>query len=281
MNALEIRGLTRKFKDFTLGPLDLTLPGGCVLGLIGENGAGKTTLLRLILQMLKKDGGSVRVLGRDEKELDGIREDLGVVPDATGLPLSFNALEMDRMLAGIHKAWDEEKFFSLIKAFDLPEKKPFKDYSRGMRQKMCIAAALSHDPKLLLLDEPTGGLDPLARDQVMEMLEDYTRSEERSVLISSHIVSDLERLCDYVAFLHKGRLLLVEEKDRLQEELALFLGTAEELDALPKGAVQGVKHTPYGERALVRRDRMPEGAALSSVGVEEMFLLLTKEGEKR
>ena len=155
------------------------------------------------------------------------------------------------------------------------DKKQYKDYSTGMKMKLCIAVALAHHPKLLLLDEATNGLDPVVRDEVTDLLLDFARDENHSILISSHIVSDLEKLCDTIAFLHKGRLLLCEEKDALREEYALWHGTAAQLAALDT-PVYGKRVTPYGAEALVRRDAMPAGAELAPVSIEELFVLMVK-----
>lgn len=221
MNALEIRGLTKRRGDFALQGLDLTLPAGCIMGLIGENGAGKSTAIRLILNGLRRDGGTIAVYGKDNRALTALeREDIGVVLDEVGLPEYMNAQQIGCMMAGIFTRWQPEVYRDYLRRLALPEDKPFKDFSRGMRMRLGLAAALSHQPKLLLLDEATSGLDRWCRDDILTILSDFTRDEEHAVLISSHIVSDLEKICDYIAFLHRGRLLLCEEKDRLTENTA-------------------------------------------------------------
>ena len=276
MNALELQGLTKHYKDFTLGPLDLTLPGGTICGLIGENGAGKSTTIRLILDMVQRDGGTVTILGRDSRTASvRTREEIGVVLGSEGIPLCLNAAQAGKVMAGIYRNWDAAAYAELCQKFGLPDKKQYKDYSTGMKMKLCIAVALAHHPKLLLLDEATNGLDPVVRDEVTDLLLDFTRDENHSILISSHIVSDLEKLCDIIAFLHKGRLLLCEEKDALREEYALWHGTAAQLAALD-AQVYGKRVTPYGVEALVRRDAMPAGAELAPVSIEELFVLMVK-----
>ena len=240
MNALELRGLTKHYKDFTLGPLDLTLPGGTICGLIGENGAGKSTTIKLILDMLQRDGGTVTILGRDNRtDLVHTKEEIGVVLGSEGIPLCLNAVQAGKVMAGIYHNWDAAAYAELCRKFGLPDKKQYKDYSTGMKMKLCIAVALAHHPKLLLLDEATNGLD------------------------------------DTIAFLHKGRLLLCEEKDALREEYALWHGTAAQLAALDT-RVYGKRVTPYGVEALVRRDAMPAGAELAPVSIEELFVLMVK-----
>ena len=276
MNALEIHGLTKRRGDFLLQGLELTLPAGCIMGLIGENGAGKSTTIRLILNGLRRDGGTIAVYGKDNRAMTALdREDIGVVLDEVGLPEYMNAQQIGRMMAGIFTHWQPEAYAGYLRRLALPEDKPFRDFSRGMKMKQGLAVALSHQPKLLLLDEATSGLDPVVRDEVTDLLLDFARDENHSILISSHIVSDLEKLCDTIAFLHKGRLLLCEEKDALREEYALWHGTAAQLAALD-AQVYGKRVTPYGAEALVRRDAMPAGAELAPVSIEELFVLMVK-----
>ena len=186
MNALELRGLTKHYKDFTLGPLDLTLPGGTICGLIGENGAGKSTTIRLILDMVQRDGGTVTILGRDSRTASvRSKEEIGVVLGSDGIPLCLNAVEVGKVMAGIYRNWDAGDYTAFCRKFDLPPDKKYKDYSAGMQRKLCIAVALAHHPKLLLLDEATNGLDPVVRDEVTDLLLDFARDENHSILISS------------------------------------------------------------------------------------------------
>lgn len=275
MNALEIRGLTKRRGDFALQGLDLTLPAGCIMGLIGENGAGKSTTIRLILNGLRRDGGTIAVYGKDNRAMTALdREDIGVVLDEVGLPEYMNAQQIGRMMAGIFSHWQPEAYRDYLRRLALPEDKPFKDFSRGMRMRLGLAAALSHQPKLLLLDEATSGLDPVVRDDILTILSDFTRDEEHAVLISSHIVSDLEKICDYIAFLHRGRLLLCEEKDRLTEEYGILRGTTEGIEP---AAVCGQRATPYGTEYLLRRSAVPAGVPLGQVNIEDLFVFMAKE----
>ena len=195
MNALEIKNLTKTFPGFTLDNLNLTLPSGCVMGLIGENGAGKSTTIRLILDMLHSDSGTVTILGRDNREnIRLTKEEVGVVLDEVGIPECLNTRQLGSIMARTFRNWDSAEYSRLLQKLQLPEDKSFREFSRGMKMKLGIAIAMSHNAKLLLLDEPTGGLDPVVRDEVVEMFSDFTRDESHSILISSHIVSDLEKL---------------------------------------------------------------------------------------
>ena len=280
MNAIEVRGLTKAYRDFTLNGLSFELPEGCILGLVGENGAGKTTTMRLLLGMTKPDGGEASVLGTEiSADLTPVKEELGVVLDEPGIPWCMTAQQAGKMLAGLYKSWDAAAYDALLKKLTVPVNKPYQELSRGNRMKLGIAMALAHHPKLLLLDEPTSGLDPVVRDEVVSLLSDFTREEDHAILISSHIVSDLEKLCDYIAFLHKGKLMLLEEKDRLLEEYAFLRCEQAELEKLDPAAVIGKKESPYGVSAIVRRDALPAGAALSPVTLEELFVFMVKEGE--
>lgn len=277
MNALEIRGSTKHFADFTLDDLNLTLPGGCILGLIGENGAGKSTTIRLILGMLHADSGTVTVLGRDSRENPVLtKQDIGVVLDEVGIPECMTPKQVGKVMANVFLHWNAETYQGLLARFSLPENKKFKEFSKGMKMKLGLAVALSHEAKLLILDEATGGLDPVVRDEVVDMLAEFTRDETHAILISSHIVSDLEKLCDYVAFLHKGKLLLCEEKDLLLSEYGILHCKPEEL---PEEGILHKKQNAYGVEAIVRRDAVKPETALSPISMEELFVFMSKEAK--
>ena len=278
MNALEIKGLYKKFDEFYLDHLDLTLPCGSIMGLIGENGAGKSTAIKLIAGMLSRDGGSVNILGKDDFD-DSVKEDLGIVPDEIGIPGCITAAEVGRIMEFSFNGWEAETYSNLLSRLSVPENVQFKNLSRGMKMKLGIAAAMSHGAKLLLLDEATSGLDPVVRDDLLDILCEFTRDEGHSVLISSHIVSDLEKICDYIAFLHKGKLLLFEEKDRLLEDYAMARVTEAELEALPKPAVRGTRRGKYGVEALVERRLVPSGAALEKPTLEDIIVFFAR-GDK-
>ena len=277
MNAIEIKGLKKNYSDFTLGPIDLTLPQGCIMGLIGENGAGKSTAIKAMLGMITA-GGSIRLLGKDiGGDAAALKQDIGVVPDEIGLPEMLHVGHVEKIMRDTFTNWRSDVFADYIKKFNLPEKKAFKTFSKGMKMKLGIAIALSHEAKLLILDEPTSGLDPLVRDEIVSILNDFTRDESRSILISSHIVSDLEKICDYIAFLHKGKLMLCEEKDRLLEQYGILHTTADVLNDLEEGAVIGKRVTEYGAEAIVSREKIPQTFETQPISVEELFVIMAKE----
>ena len=250
------------------------------MGLIGENGAGKSTTIRLILEMAQKDSGSIRVLGKDNTENIALtKEDLGVVLDEVGFPECLTPQQVGNIMKNTYRNWDPDVYKKYMKELSLPENKEFKEFSRGMKMKLGIAAALSHDPKLLILDEATSGLDPVIRDEVLDIFSEFTRDENHAVLMSSHIVSDLEKICDYIAFLHKGRLLLCEEKDRIMEEYGIFRCSADQLAELDPAAVKGKKESAYGVEAIVERDKVPAALQLSPVDIEQLFIFMVKEAD--
>ena len=277
-NVIEIRGLCKHYRDFSLDHLDLDLPAGCVLGLVGENGAGKSTTIRLIMDALERDGGTVSVLGVDNKSpaFMDVKQDVGVVLDETFVPEILSAKQLGRIMAGTFKNWKQDTYEGWLKRLDLPEDKRFKDYSRGMTMKLGIAAALSHGAKLLLLDEATGGLDPMVREELLEVFADFAAQDGHGVLLSSHIVSDLERICDYIAFLHKGKLVLCEEKDVLLDKYAVLKCTREQLANIPQEAVHGKRVGTYGVEALVERELVPNGLVLDRATLEDIILYMVK-----
>ena len=280
MNAIEINGLVKEYSGFRLGSLDLALPAGSIMGLVGENGAGKSTTIKLIMNAIKRDAGSVSVLGVDNQSraFPDIKEDIGVVLDEAYYPEVLNSRDVGCVMAKTYRHWEPDTYENYLQRFGLPQDKAFRDYSRGMKMKLAIAVALSHQAKLLILDEATSGLDPMVRDEILDIFNEYTRQEDRSILLSSHIVSDLEKICDYIAFLHKGQLLLCEEKDRLLEEYALVRLSRERLADLPENSVVGVESDPYGVRALVRRDMVPHDLPLEHTNLEDIILFLAKGG---
>ena len=284
MNAIELSHISKSFGDFAIRDLNLVVPSGTICGLVGENGAGKSTTIRLLMGALRPDSGTASVLGTDVSSpgFREVKEDIGVVLDEAYFPESLNAVQVGKIMAATYRRWDQKLYDRYLKRFDLPLNKQFKDYSRGMRMKLAIAVALSHQPKPLVLDEATAGLDPIVRDEVLDLFNEFTREEDHSILISSHILSDLEKLCDYIAFLHKGDLLFCEEKDRLLEEYGIFEDSRENLDCLMPEAIVAREETRYGGvRALVKRDLAPAGFRMEKPTVEDVVLFLVKGAKNR
>ena len=280
MYALEIKNLTKNFTDFSLN-VTFSLPKGCVMGLIGTNGAGKSTTIKLVLDMLNKDGGTVKLFGKDHKDdLASTKEDLGIVLDGMGFPTRFTPKYIGSLMADIYKNWEQDTYRSLLEKFDIPYTKAWGELSTGMKMKLNVAVALSHRPKLLLLDEPTNGLDPFARDQVLDLLMEFTRDEEHSVLISSHIVSDLERICDYVTFLDKGRVLVCDEKDALLDRYARVQTTAEAYASMNLPAPLSKRESGNGVESIHLREELPEEISFAPVSVEELFVAMVKEARE-
>ncbi|MDE7390018.1 MAG: ABC transporter ATP-binding protein [Lachnospiraceae bacterium] len=279
MDAISLNNVSKAYKSFTLDDITLKLPKGCVMGLLGENGAGKTTLLNIILGNVFVDSGFVSLLGENRvRKFSEIRQKIGVVPDDIGLPDGFKVKHIRDIMSKIFNEWDNEMFDSFVERFKIPDKTRFKDYSLGMKKKLGIAIALSHNAELLILDEATSGLDPIVRDDFLDIIYDFTRDENHSVLFSSHIVSDLERLSDYIAIMHKGKLLLCEEKDLLLDKYCLIKCSEVEMQTIPAEAVIGKKISPYGVQAVVERSALRSGFDSSTVTLEDLFVYMLKEG---
>jgi len=213
-NAIEIKGLTKKYDGFTLDDISFDVPKGSVMGFIGQNGAGKTTTIKAIFNIISRDAGTIKVLGLDNIENEyEIKEDVAAVFDELPFHEDFNAKQISIVLSSVFKNWDNEKFKELLKRFALPEKKKIKQFSKGMKMKLQIATALSHDAKILIMDEATTGLDPVVRNEILDIFREYLQDGERSILMSSHITSDLEKIADCVTFIDKGKILLSGYKD--------------------------------------------------------------------
>lgn len=285
MNAIEIRNLCKKYskisnESFKLDNISLDLPYGCIMGLVGENGAGKSTTIKLILDIIKRDSGSIKLFGKEVSASSSkLRDDVGIVLDEPGFPEAFNAKNINNVMKHTYANWDEERFFSLLSRFDVDKSKKFKALSKGMKMKVSIAVALSHNAKLLILDEPTSGLDPVIRDEIVDIFYEFTRYHSNSILISSHIVSDLEKLCDYIAFIHKGKILLCDEKDRLLEKYCVIRCSAEDIVKINAEAIKNKKESPYGVEMIVERDAVPAGFDISPVGIEELFVSVIRGGK--
>ena len=264
MNAIEVRNVCKAYQNFQLDHVSLTLPE-------------KTTLIRLILDLARKDAGEIQVYGKDDAmSVPSFRNEVGVVLDEVSLPPVMKAAEIGKMMGMIYSAWDQVVYDGLLSGLKIPQDKCFKDFSRGNKMKLGIACALSHHPKLLILDEATSGLDPVVRDELLDILLDFTRDESHAILMSSHIVSDLEKACDYIAFLHEGKLLLSEEKDRLQEMYGKLVCSREDFEKISSEDIIGKRDTGYGMQCIVKRTDVTRGLNLQPVGIEELFVVMVK-----
>ena len=277
-NLIEIQGLCKHYKDFTLDHIDLTVPEGQIVGLIGENGAGKTTTLKALLGVIRPDGGAIRLLGGDPGD-PAIRSQVGVVFEDSYFYGGLCARQIDRIMAGIHATWDSALFHGYCRRFDLEESKPVKDFSRGMRMKMSLATALAHRPKLLVMDEATSGLDPVVRGEMLDLFLEFIQDEGHGVLMSSHITADLERIADQIAYIHKGKLLFQQDKDLLLEDMAILRCSAGEIDSLPKNLVVARRGGAYGSAALVRHPqnvrRLLPSAVLDRADIDEIMQFIS------
>lgn len=252
-NSIEIRGLNKSYPDFTLGEIDLTLPGGTIMGLIGENGAGKTTLMKCILNLVRRDSGSITLLGYDNiREERLAKAEIGVVLDECFFHDTLRPKDVGAILApAFRDSWDSRLYEDYLDKFQLPQGKLIKEFSRGMKMKLSLAAALAHRSKLLLLDEATAGLDPVVRDEILDEFLAFICDEEHSILISSHITSDLEKVADYITYLHQGRIVLSDAKDTILEHYGRVGCTAAQLEAIDPADLVRVRRGSFGCEALV------------------------------
>ena len=280
-NALEIKNLTKKFNDFQLDNVSLTLSEGCIMGFIGENGAGKSTTIKLILDLLHRDGGDISVLGKDfRKSGAGLREEIGVVMDESNFPANLSLKNVNSIMKNCYKTWNSEKFLALAHQFNLPDKKTVKDYSRGMKMKLSIAVALSHASRLLILDEATSGLDPIVRDEILDVFLEFIQDEKNSIFISSHIISDLEKICDYITFVHKGKIIFSETKEDLLEKYVIVKRTKDQYETIDKSTVIGARKNSFGVEALMERSASCKGFVSDRPTIEDIMLYFVKEEQK-
>lgn len=279
MNAIELNQVTKAYSEFTLDRISFSLPAGTIMGLVGENGAGKSTTIKLIMDAIQPDSGSVSVFGVSSrsKEFTQMKQDIGIVLDEAYFPEVLNAKDLDRIMKATYVNWDQAVYQGYLQKFHLSMDKKIQEYSRGMKMKLAIAAALSHHPKLLILDEATSGLDPMVREEILDVFNEFTRDEDHSILLSSHIISDLEKICDYITFLHRGNLVLCEEKDVLLDRYAVVKLSQEDFDALPEGAIVRKKKTSYGYEALVIKERIHEMFPQEMTTLEDIILFLAQE----
>ena len=279
IDAMPISGLTKTYKDFILDGISFSVPSGSIVGLIGENGAGKSTTINAILGLIQKEAGSVLVLGKEELDNE-IKEQVGVVFDGSNYPEILSPKKLNRVLKNIYHSWDERTFLSLLKKLSLPIDKPIKQYSRGMKMKLAISAALSHNSKLLILDEATSGLDPVIRDDILDILLDFVHNEDHSILISSHITTDLEKIADYIVFIHEGKVVFSKPKDELTEQYGIIKCGAAQFDALDKSDIIVYRKMDYEWQILIA-DRMAmqkkyPKAMIVPATIDEIMLLYVK-----
>ena len=252
-SAIEVRNLTKQYPGFALKDVSFQIPEGSIVGFIGENGAGKSTTIKAILDLIKRDGGEITLLGEPDGAKDEtLKEQIGVVFDENCFPDYLNRRDVNRMLKAIYRGWQEERFEKLCERFGLPEKKKIKEYSRGMKMKLSIAVAMSHQVRLLILDEALSGLDPVVRAEILDMLREFVMDERHTVFLSSHITSDIEKIADYILLIHKGEILLYEDRDTLLEKYALIRCSAEEAAKLNPAIGVGVRRGRFDTEVLVR-----------------------------
>lgn len=276
-NILEIKDLNKEYKNFILKDVSFNIPKGSIMGLIGENGAGKTTIIKLILNLIKSKGGNINVLGFDniENELD-IKEKLGVVLDESYFHDNLKPKDISTIMSYIYKKWDNNKFLEYLERFKLPKDKMVKEYSKGMKMKLSISVALSHNPQLLILDEPTSGLDPVVRNEILDIFLEFIQDEEKSILFSTHITSDLDKIADYITFIHNGKLIFSKTKDELINNHGIIKCGEKDFDKLERLDVIGYTKNLFGYEVLINNKESftnnHEDLLMDSVNLEDIML---------
>ena len=284
-NIIEIKNLKKKYDDkFELGKIDIAIPKGVIVGLIGENGAGKTTLIKSMLNIIKIDTGEIKIFGKDyKKEEKTIKEDIGVVLDNMFFPELLNAKDINNAMKDVYKNWDSELYFSYLKEFDLPDNKPLKSMSKGMRKKLEIVAAISHKPKLLILDEPTSGLDPVVRSEVLEIFQKFIENGEHSILLSTHITSDLEHIADEIIFIDNGKKVLQKSRDEIIDNYGILKCDINYFSSIDKKDIIAFNKTKYAYELLVsnkeQASKKYKGCIIDKITLEDLMVLVIK-GEK-
>ena len=285
-NILELQQICKSFpkSNFILDKLSFSLPYGAILGFVGENGAGKTTTIGCILNTVRKDSGIVKLFGKEMRDIDtDIREKIGVVYDGDNFPGFWTAKQLSQVMEGIYTQWDNALFQKYLEDFQLPAKQKIKNYSRGMTMKLAIAVALSHHPQLLILDEATSGLDPIMRDEMLDVFLEFVQEESHSILLSSHITSDLEKVADYITFIHNGKLIMTASKNDLVYNYAVMRCKESQFLALDPGDIIAYRKRDFQIDVLVNNgkeaQRKYKGSVVDHVSVDEIMLLLVK-GER-
>ena len=285
-NVLELKNVTKKYTDFTLDNVSFSVPKGCICGVIGQNGAGKTTTISLILDIIKKDGGTIEVMGQSMEEKGvSLKEEIGVVYDEMGFHDFMTPNEINTMMKYVYKNWQQDTFFEYLKRFSLPRNKRCGAFSRGMRMKLQIAVALSHNASLLIMDEPTSGLDPIVRNEMLQIFQEYVMDENHTILLSSHITGDLERIADMVVFIDHGKIVLSGNKDEILEKHGLIKCKKEEVESIDKEDVVSVRKSAFGAEVLVsdkeKCSKKYEKMVMENIALEDiMIFYVNREMEK-
>ena len=281
-NVIEIKNLKKVYDNFTLGEINLSIESGKVIGLIGENGAGKTSLIKSILNIIKIEG-KIKLFNSNDLNED-TKENIGIVLDNAFFPENLSPKDIETILKSIYKNWDTQVFQDYIKRFNLDYKKTIKNMSKGMKKKLEIACALSHHPKLLILDEPTSGLDPVVRSEVLDLFQEFMESDSHTILISSHITSDLERIADQIILIDKGKIQLNEDKDEIINKYGILKCSLEEFDKIDSEDIINYKKTKYSYEILIKDknkiEKKYKDYIIDKISLDELLLLITK-GEKQ
>ena len=276
--SIKIENLNKNYPSFSLKDVSFSLPKGYIMGFIGKNGSGKSTTIGIALGLKKADSGVCQILGENSYKLSSeTKEKIGVVLDECCLPGTLNYVQINKVLSDIYKNWDSEKFLGGCENYNFDKKTIINKYSKGMKMKISILSAICHRPELLILDEPTSGLDPEARSEIMDMLLDFVQDENKSVLISSHITSDLEKVCDYITMINNGKIIFSEEKDKLLEEYGILHCANSDFDKIDKSAVISSKQTQYSTNALVKRSNLKGDYIIDKPSLEDIMLYCSKE----
>jgi len=284
MNAIEIKNLNKSYHDFQLKNVSFNVPKGSIVGFIGENGAGKTTTLKAILNLVSRDSGTIELMGMDNsKEDKKIKEDIGVVLDGCNFHDGLKTGDVSKMMESIYKNWNTSVYQQYLKNFKLPEDKTVKEFSRGMKMKLQIAVALSHNPKVLILDEATSGLDPIVREEILDVFMEFIQNEEHAILISSHITSDLDKIADYIVFIHQGEILLDAEKETLLSGMGVLKCSEDDFRKLEPEEYIRYRKNHFGYEVMVKdkhavKKKYAE-AVVDTISIEEIMLFYVR-GEK-
>ena len=283
-NILEIKNLSKKYDGFELKNVNIELPKGMIMGFIGENGAGKTTTIKATLNIINRDSGEIKIFGLENKENERkIKEDIGVVLDDSFLSEYLNPSDINKIMKNIYKNWDEKLYFKYIENFKLPKEKMSKEYSSGMKMKLKIAVALAHHPKLLILDEPTSGLDPVARNEILDIFQEFIQNEEHGIFVSSHITSDLEHIADYITFINDGEIIFTKTRDDLLENYGIVKCSEEQFKKIDKKDYIKCKKNRYEYDVLIENKyefkKKYDISVIDKPTIEDIMLIYIK-GEK-